>query len=86
MQQSLVRLLLTPVDLSMDDTRALLVPQVIPAQHKGRARLALSRSVNVGNRNSKGIRHRDLVILFLPTGAETRSKPARDVRESFTRE
>jgi hypothetical protein len=34
MQQSLVRLLLAPVDLSMDDTRALLVPQVIPAQRR----------------------------------------------------
>lgn len=31
----------------------------------GSARLSLSRSVNVGNLNSKGIRQRDLVILFL---------------------
>jgi hypothetical protein len=30
----------------------------------GSARLSLSRSVNVGNLNSTGIRHRDLVILF----------------------
>jgi len=31
----------------------------------GSARVSLSRSVNVGNLNSKGIRRRDLVILFL---------------------